>query len=284
MKSLIGPVSKITLQTIAVAPSNEKKGYDEVGRNGDKDEDENDDDDGDDDDDDDKNDDDEEEKENAKICQLQRGSIRQVSGAKKSADRDIPDGTKDILITRNVFEIAQGRSKRVKSKKSESKNESKSKSKSNSNSNDAIVVVVAIVVGGSIEDRRRRLDSTSDQNDLFHGTFFRSTDFELARILLLRSRSLRGRITTSSSKREKISSRLVCLERGMSEGERSHRLRLAPRLPYSPAALSAKSSDDSTKPLEFPKINVTQMVENGPPRRASRTSKRDPKMAGNRCR
>ncbi|KAF7418039.1 hypothetical protein HZH68_000692 [Vespula germanica] len=162
-----------------------------------------------------------------------------------------------------------------KSKKSESKNESKSKNKSKSNSNDAIVVVVAIVVGGSIEDRRRRLDSTSDQNDLFHGTFFRSTDFELARILLLRSRSLRGRITTSSSKREKISSRLVCLERGMSE---------APRLPYSPAALSAKSSDDSTKPLEFPKINVIQMVENGPPRRASRTSKRDPKMAGNRCR
>ncbi|KAL2733461.1 hypothetical protein V1477_014429 [Vespula maculifrons] len=219
-----------------------KKGYDEVGRNGDKDEDEDeDDDDGDDDDDDDdKNDDDEEEKENAKICQLQRGlrssfeSIRQVSGAKKSADRDIPDGTKDILITlKGWYEqkreavgggggLARSRKNNniKKSKKSESKNESKSKSKSNSN--DAIVVVVvAIVVGGSIEDRRRRLDSTSDQNDLFHGTFFRSTDFELARILLLRSRSLRGRITTSSSKREKISSRLVCLERGMSEGERS---------------------------------------------------------------
>ncbi|KAF7418038.1 hypothetical protein HZH68_000691 [Vespula germanica] len=56
----------------------EKKGYDDVGRNGDKDEneDENDDDDDDDDDDNDDDnddDDDEEEKENAKICQLQRG-------------------------------------------------------------------------------------------------------------------------------------------------------------------------------------------------------------------
>ncbi|KAL2740424.1 hypothetical protein V1478_000565, partial [Vespula squamosa] len=128
-----------------------------------------------------------------------------------------------------------------KSEKSERKNERRK-----SNSNNAIVVVVAIVVGGSIEDRRRRVD-TSDQNDLFHGISFRSTDLELAKILLLRSRSPRGKITTSSSNREKISSRLV--------------------------------SDDSTKPLEFPKINVIQMVENGPPRRASRTSKRDPKMA-----
>lgn len=107
------------------------------------------------------------------------------------------------------------------------------KRKIKSNSNDAIVVAVAVVaivaVGGSIKDRRRRRD-TSDQNDLIDGTTttttnssLRSTDLELARIiLLLRSRSLRERIITSSSNREKkISSRLVCLERGMSEGERS---------------------------------------------------------------
>ncbi|KAI4474638.1 hypothetical protein M0802_015516 [Mischocyttarus mexicanus] len=92
----------------------------------------------------------------------------------------------------------------------------------NNNSNDAVVVVVIGFGGGgggcgSIKDRKRR-DRPSQKDHLCQQGTCCYLDLELAKLILLRSRLLGGRSNTC--KRNKVS-RLVCLERGMSEGERS---------------------------------------------------------------
>lgn len=88
--------------------------------------------------------------------------------------------------------------------------------RNNNNSNDAIVVVVIGGGGGcgSIKDRRRQ-DRLS-QKDYCQDTCCYS-NLELVKLILFRSRLLGG---SNTCKRNKVS-RLVCLERGMSEGERS---------------------------------------------------------------
>ncbi|KAK2577206.1 hypothetical protein KPH14_003356 [Odynerus spinipes] len=92
-------------------------------------------------------------------------------------------------------------------------------------------VVVVVVVGGSfysirVKDKKRGTpeqqkgcnDNTTTSSS---SSSCRSSDLaELVRLLLSRSKSFGRKICESKKKRKNVS-RLVCLERGMSEGERS---------------------------------------------------------------